>query len=78
MWSAKEHNIDQNTLGRYADKFQQVEHNEMKPNYVVTSVAKSNVNYLFKMFNQMVKRSVIWSIISFKFMKKKIAAEGNT
>lgn len=72
--SAKEHNIDQNTLGRYADnfsKFQQVEHNEMKPNYVVTSVAKSNVNHLFKMLNQMVKWSVIWSITSFKFMKKK-------
>lgn len=41
--SAKEHSRDQNGLGRYVDKFNQDEQNEMKSNYVDTSVARSSV-----------------------------------
>lgn len=39
--SAEEHNID-NTLGRYAEKFHQDVHNDMKPIYVEISVARLN------------------------------------
>lgn len=35
--------IDQNTLGRYVDELHQVEHNEMKQNYVETSVGRLSV-----------------------------------
>lgn len=39
----QKNNIHQNTLKRYVDKSRQDEHNQMKPNYGVTAVARSNV-----------------------------------
>lgn len=50
----KVHCIDRKTLGKYADKFHQVEYIDMKFNNVTTTVARSSVTEI----GQAVKKNV--------------------